>query len=205
MVSCSVLLVFGSKHVQVAGLLEHHRAAAGVERLDVVVDELGPLRQRLGAGVVRPHVGDAVAIGNEIHGVAEPRRIDILRIGPRRRDQVERLEVDDPHRAILAAAIVAALLVPRGVHAIRDAAAVGRNLALVAARQRHRLGDAALRRHRPESRRRIRRRRLPARREHDLRAVGRPALHGVGAGVPRQAHRLAAARPAPCRRRCCRA
>ena len=159
MVSWSVLLALRIEHVQVAGLLEHHRAAAGVERLHVVVDELGPLRQRLGVGVVRPHVGDAVAIGNEIDRVAEPRRIDVLRIGPRRRDQVERLEIDDPDRTVLAAAIVAALLVPRRVHAIGDAAAIRRDLSLIPARQRHRLRDAALGRHRPEARRRIRRRR----------------------------------------------
>ena len=143
--------------------------------------------------VVRPHVGDAVAIGNEVHGIAEPRRIDVLRIGPRRRRQIERLQIDDPHRAILSAAVVAALLIPRRVHAIGDAAPIGRNLSLVAARQRHRLLDAAFHRHRPESRRRTRRGRLPAGREHDPRAIRRPALHRVRAGMPRQAHRLAAA------------
>ena len=66
---------------------------------------------------------------------------------------VERLEVDDPDRTILSAAIVAPLFVPRVVHAVRDAAAVGRDLALIRARERHRRLDTAFDRHGPEARR----------------------------------------------------
>ena len=122
----------------------------------------------------------------------DPDRIDVLRIGPRRRDEIVGLEIDDPDRPVLAAAIVAALLVPRVVHAVGDVRAVGRDLALIAARQRHRLLDAALDRHGPEARRAARRPRRARRGEDDRLAVRRPALHVVAAGMPRQPLRLAA-------------
>ena len=106
--------------VDEAALLEHHHAAAGVERLDVEVDEPGELRELLRGGFVRPDVGDAVAVRDEVHRIAQPHRVDVLRIRPWRRDQVEGLQVDDPDRPVLAAAVVAPFLVPRVVHAVRD-------------------------------------------------------------------------------------
>ena len=53
--------------------------------------------------------------------------------------------------------------------------------------------DAAFDRHGPEARRRRSARRSRASTENTMRlAVGRPSLHDVGAGMPRQALRLAA-------------
>ena len=112
----------------------------------------------------------------------------------RRRLEIERLEIDDPDRTILAAAIVAALFVPRVVHAVRDAAAVGRDLALIRARKRHRRLDAAFDRHRPEPRRGARRLGRARRVEDDRLSVGRPALDDVGARMPGQSLRLTALR-----------
>ena len=150
------------------------------------------LRELLGLGVERPDVRDAVAIGQEVDRVARPHRIHVLRVGPRRRDEIVGLEIDDPDRPVLAAAIVAPLLVPGVVHAIRDVRAVRRNLALVAARQGQRLLDAADGGHRPESRRGVGRPARAAGGEEHRRAVGRPALDRVGAGMPRQALGIAA-------------
>ena len=175
-----------------------------IDRLDVEVGELRRLRELLGLGVERPDIRDAIAIGQEVHRVARPHGVHVLRVGPRRRDEIVGLEVDDPDRTVLTAAIVATLLVPGAVHAVGDVRSARRNLALVAARQRQRLLDAARGRHGPESRRRVGRPARSAGREHDGRAVGRPALHGVRAGVPRRGvwdRRLRRARRT---RPCCR-
>ncbi len=173
-------------------LLEDDRAGARIDRLDVEVGEPRRLRELLALGVERPDIRDPIAIGQEVHGVARPHGIHVLRVGPRRRDQIVGLEVDDPDRTVLTAAIVATLLVPGAVHAVSDVRSARRNLALIAARQGQRLLDAARGRHGPESRRGVGR---PARspgREHDGRTVGRPALDGVGTGVPREAFGIAA-------------
>src|SRR5262249_37346661 len=101
------------------------------------------------------------------------------------------LQVDDPDRAVLPAAIVAPLLVPRIVHPVSDARAVGRNLALITARQLQRFLDASLGGPSPETRRRVLRPGpAPLSEEHGL-AIGRPSLNRIGAGVPGQTLRLA--------------
>ena len=158
----------------------------GVQRFDVVVGERRELRQLLGLCVVAPDVRDTVPIREKGDGlVARPYGVAVLRLGRRsrrgrrremrrtarrsglcddqirrsirRRLEVEGLEVDDPDRTILAAAIVAALLVPRVVHAVREVPAVRRHLADKRARQRHRYFDAAVHRHCPKPRSRRRR------------------------------------------------
>ena len=192
--------------VDVAGLLEDDGAGARVDRLDVEIGERRDLRQLLRLCVsIRPDVGHAVAIGEEIHGVAHPDRIDVLRIGPGRRHQVVGLEVDDPDRTVLAAAIVASLLVPRVVHAIGDAGAVGGNLSLVA---RAAAPSAARRRPRPARSRSAARRSAPSSRATTQNMIDLPS--GVqpctmsAARMPRQPLRLAAVGRRRRRRRRCR-
>ena len=175
-----------------ARLLEHHDAGTGVERLDVIVGEARELLQVLAPRIARPDIGDAVAIADEHDAVAEPRRIHVLGILPLGRHRLEGGEVGDPHRTVLAAAVVAALLVPRVVHAIGDPAAIGRDPALIGARQHHRRLGTARERHGPESRRRGRRGGRAPRGEHDRLAVGRPALHLIRRRMPCESARFAA-------------
>ncbi len=178
--------------MNIAGLLEHDGVRAGIHGLDVKVSELRNLRQLLCLRLVRPNVGDAVAIRDEVNRVVHPNRIHVLRIGPRRRDQIVRFEIDDPNGAILTAAIVAALFVPRIVHAISDVCSVGGDFALIRARQRHRLFHSAFRRNSPEARRAAGRPPRAGRGKENRSAVGSPTLHRVRAGMPGQTLRLAA-------------
>ena len=178
--------------VDVARLLEHNHIRAPVHRLHVVVGELRDLRQLLRGRLVRPDVRHSIAIGEEVDRVAHPDGFDVLGIGPGRRYEVVRLEVDDPDRPVLAAAVVAALIVPRVVDAIGDARSVRGDAALIRAGQRHRRLDPARGGHGPEPRRRGRRRGRARRRENNGRAVGRPPLHCIRARMPREALRLAA-------------
>jgi len=63
----------GIQFVDFALLLEHHRAGARIEGLDVEVRVVRELRKLLSLGIARPHVGDAIAIADEHDLVAEPR------------------------------------------------------------------------------------------------------------------------------------
>ena len=92
----------------------------------------------------------------------------------------------------MSAAIVASLFVPRVVHTISNARSFGGHFPLITARQRHRVFDAAFRRHSPETRRATRRPGCARRREHDRLSVRHPPLHQIGAWMPRQTSRLAA-------------
>jgi hypothetical protein len=177
------------ERVQVAALLEDDQTTARIERLHVEVGELRELLEGLGLRVVRPDVVHAVAIGGEVDHVADPRRVDVLRIGPGGRRQFVAGQVEDPDRPVLPAAIVASFIVPRAVHAIGDAPPVRSNLPLEGARHRERRLHIALRRDGPELRLAVGRR--ARRRKHDARAVGRPPLHHVRPRVPREATRLA--------------
>ena len=178
--------------VDVAALLEDQRAATRAERLHVEVGKARQLRELLGGGRERPHVRHPVAIRQEVHGIAEPHRVDLLGARPRRRDDVVRREVGNPDGLVLAALVIASLFVPRVVHAVGDARAIRRQLALIAARQRQRRLGAAGRRHGPEARRGRGRSGRARRREEHAGAVGRPALHDIGAGMPREPRRVAA-------------
>ena len=178
--------------VDVAGLLKHHCARACVESLDVEVGELGHLRQLLGFRFVRPDILDAIAIRDEVDGVADPRRIDVLRVGPRRRNEIKSFEIDNPDRPVLPAPVVAPLVVPGVVHAISKPCAIRRVLALEPARQRQRDFHSAFGGNRPEARRGTRRFAGARGREQHRLAVGRPTLHQVRTRMPRQAFRLAA-------------
>ena len=178
--------------VNVASLFKHHRTRPGIKRLHIEIGELRGLRQLLCPCVERPDISHAIAIRNEIDGVPNPRRIHILRVRPRWRDQVKSLKIHNPDGAVLPAAIVPALFVPRVIHAISDPLAIGRNLALIGARQRQRFFDAALCRNRPESGGRRRRGGGARGCEDDAPAVRRPSLNGVRCRVPRQAPRFTA-------------
>src|SRR5690349_22341059 len=92
---------------------------------------------------------------------------------------------DLPDRAILPAAIVATLLVPRVVHAISETLAIGGDLPLVRAWHRHRLLDATCRRNREESRHGLGRVTAACGRKEDVGAVGRPPLNFVCRWMPR--------------------
>ncbi len=185
---------FRIEFVDIAGLLEHDRAGAGVKRFDVEVGEFGDLRQLLPFRVVRPDIRHAVTIGDEVDRVAHPHGIHVFGIGPGRRNEVVALEIDDPDRAVLPAAVVAPFLIPGVVHPIGDVRAVGGDLTLITAGQRQRLFDATLRGHSPEARRS---RRSPGRargRKKDRLAVRGPSLLPVGARMPGETARLAAVR-----------
>ena len=125
---------FRVEFMNIAGLFKHHRARTRIQRLHVEVGKLGNLRQLLCFRIEAPDVGHAVTVGDKKDRVANPGRIDIFRIRPRRRDQVETLQIHNPDRPVLPAAIVAPLLIPGSVHAVGNMSAIGRNLALVAAR-----------------------------------------------------------------------
>ena len=183
---------FRIEAVDPPALLEDNRPATGVDRLDVEVGELRRLGELPGFGIERPDIRDAVTIGEEVDGVARPDRVHVLRVCPRRRDEIVSFEIDDPDRPVLAAAIIAPLLVPGVVHAIRDVCATRGDLPLVAPRQGQRLLDATHGGHGPESRGGIGRPARSAGGEEHRRAVGSPPLHGVRARVPRQALGIAA-------------
>ena len=133
-----------------------------------------------------------VAIGDEVNGVADPDGIHVFRIGPGGRDEVERLHVDNPDGAVLATAIVAALFVPRTVHAVGHALAIGREFALITARQNERLFHATFGGHGPEARGGSEGAAVARGSEDDVLSIGRPALHGVGRGVPGEPLRFTA-------------
>ena len=184
----------GVELVDEAALLEDHDARARVEGLHVEVAELRELRELLRLRLVGPDVRDAVPVGNEDHRLAQPGGVHVLGVGPRGRHEVVAPEVHDPDGPVLAAPVVAAFLVPGAVHPVGDVAAVGRDPALVAARQGKRLLHAPLGGHGPEPRRAARRPGGARRGEEDPLAVGRPPLHRVSARVPREPPRLAAER-----------
>ena len=178
--------------MNVAGLFEDQRACAGVERLHVEIGELGDLRELLRFVVVGKDIGDAIAVGDEEDGVADPRGVHVFGIGPGRGDEVVILGVDDPDGPVLASAIIAALFVPGGVHAVGDVGAVGGDFSLIGARERERGFYAAFDWDGPEARGGVGRCGGAGRGEEDRLAVGGPALHGVGAGVKGEALGLAA-------------
>src|SRR4030095_4220630 len=66
----TIALRAGIDLVDVTSLLEHEDAGAGVEGLHVEVAVVRDLAELLRARVVAPHVGDAIAIREEIHDVA---------------------------------------------------------------------------------------------------------------------------------------
>src|SRR5215813_3944662 len=101
-------------------LLEHHDTGAGVQSFDIEVSELRKLSQLFHLCLVTPNVRYSVSIRNEIHRVINPDRIDVLRVCPWWRYEIECFQIDDPDGTILAASIIAALFVPRVVHAISD-------------------------------------------------------------------------------------
>src|SRR5579883_2946483 len=187
-----LLAGFGIELVNVAGLLEDHGVGAGVEGFHVEIGEVGELGELLRFGVVGPDIGDAIAIGDEVDGVADPGGVHVLGVGPWRGGQVEGLEVDDPDGAVLAAAVVAALLIPGVVHAVGDARAIGRDLALIAARNRERLFHAARGGNGPEAGCGAGGPGGAGGGEEDGLAVRSPALGRIGAGMPGEALGLAA-------------
>ena len=103
---------FWIKLVNITGLFEHNRTDTRVHRLDVKISEFGNLGEFFGSALIGPDVLDAVAVRDEIDRVADPNGIDVLRISPRRRHEIIAFEIDDPYRAILAAAIVTAFVIP---------------------------------------------------------------------------------------------
>ncbi len=157
-------------------------------------------RSRFASRLERPDVRDAVAIGDEDRRCRRARRDrcpSSRSTAATTRSYVFRSTIQIG--PVLAAAIVAPLVVPRRVHAIGDVRAVGRNLALIAARQRQRRLDAAFDRHGPEARRAARRPRRARRRKHapPCRRASSPARRRR-----RDARSAASARrPRPARRR----
>ena len=175
--------------MEIARLLKDHHATAGIDRFDVEVGELGELFQPLRAGLVRPDIVHAIAIGGEIDHVADPDRINVFRIGPRRRLNLLRRQVYDPNGTILSTTIVAALIVPGIVHPVGDMLAIGGDLPLPGARHGERCFHITLRAHAPEFGSPVRRRSTGG--EDDAFAIGRPTLGDVGARMPGEAFRLA--------------
>ena len=179
--------------MQTTCLFEDHHASACVHRLHVEVGEARDLRHGFGTAVVLPDVLHAVTIGDEEHVVTDPGRVQFLGID-RTRDGVEgvALQVEHPDRLVLPSAIVAAFVVPRTGHAIRDVRAGGVDVSLEGTRHRHGRFGTALGADGPEARRRGSRLRLPRAGEDDTLAIGRPSRDAVGTRMPGEPSRFAA-------------
>ena len=174
-----------------AALLERQHPAARRQRLDVVVGEFGDLGQLLGPGLVGPDVHQVVAVREEVDRFADPDRVDVPALGPRRRLDLQGLEILDPHRPGLAAPIVPPFGVPEIRHDVRHLLAVGAQHALGRPGNRQRCLGAPVDRDSPRLADAGIRRRGPPREEHDPAAVGRPSAHSTSGRVPGQPLRLA--------------
>ena len=168
---------------------------------DVEIVVMRQLLELFRSEVVGEEVSGEVAIGEEVHGVADPHRIAVVAVLPRQLlDGVVR-EIHDPHRVRPPAAVVPpkTRLVPIGNERrwdflIGDALAVGRELSAECARHRQRLLEAAVDRNAPQPEiRRLRRAGAIRGEEHAL-AVRRPSAHAIASGVIGQTPRLAARR-----------
>ncbi len=182
------------EHVQHARLFVDD--AVGTVRCaqDGKVGMLRDLTNLFALRVVGEHVEFAVAIGSEIDRVANPHRIGVVRSCFRLRDLVDRmrLSVVQPQARHGSAAILLPLLISSGDGVVGDALPVGGIGGARRVRNRQRLFDAPADGNR-EQLAVTAGERGALRGEEDRLAVRREALHDVGAGMPRQAHRRTAA------------
>ncbi len=189
------------EEVDDAVLLVDDRVGSGGRRHDVGVVVVRQLLELLRREVVREQVARVVAIGEEVHGVADPHRIAVVAVLPRQLFDGGRRQVDDADRVRAAAAIVAphAHLVPVGNERRRDffegdARSVRRMRAGERARHRESLLEAAGGRdgEHPEIRG-LRRARAVAG-EDDALSVGRPSAGAVVSRMERESCGLTAGR-----------
>ena len=179
-----------------------------MQRIELVVDDrAGPGRGRLdvepivvlhdrGHGPPRGVEGEqrhrAVPIRKKVDRRAHPERIAVVTALPRHLDDRRVLEVGNPDRRGLAAAILLPRRLPLRMRNVSEARPVGRERGLVPARQRHHGRRSARYRHREQLGEIAGR---DARRpEQHVPAVGREAERFVLAGMEGQAPRLTAGR-----------
>src|SRR5579871_5740263 len=99
--------------MQRAELLVHECARSGTERLQVEAVVLEELLHLLAAGVVAEERDKPVAVRKKIDGGAAPHGVTVHRVIPGNLLEIECLEVDEPDRCRLAAAITLPGTLPR--------------------------------------------------------------------------------------------
>ena len=182
------------EEIHPAALLVHDHAGPGRRGLDVEVGVTRQLARLPGPEIVAVQVHRAVAIGQEVHHVADPHRPVFSRRIVRHRLDLARAHVEQPDPGLLAAAVAAPrLLVPGAAHRdVRDASRVRAVRQPLTGRHGQRLFEPSFERHAVQA---VEVLDEAARRcEHDPLAVRRPPLHQVRLGVPREPSRLAAFR-----------
>ena len=171
-------------------MLEDQGSATGLEVLGVELLEFCQLPEGVGRRVVGINVDGVVAIGQEINRVAGVDWIAVVAIVPG--EFVDRVvaQVEDPDRLVLPSAVVTPLVLVALDHLVGELLAARRELAAPGPRHRHRLGESAVDRDRPELGIGHGRAGSTGGEDDRLAIVG-PAPGGVGAGVPGQALRFA--------------
>ncbi len=132
----------GVNEMERAELLVDEAAGTGLEGFEVEALVGLDLGDFFGAGVVAEERDGAVAVGEEVDGVADPDGVGVVGVVARDFDQVESLEIHDPDGRGLSADIALPGRLPSGDGLIGERLAVGREGACVACGQGQRLRHA---------------------------------------------------------------